>query len=312
MSANIETMFYTREKPWHGLGIQVSQALSSLEALEVSGLDWKVVQQPILTEDGISIDGYRANIRDFDNKVLGVVTDRYKVVQNREAFAFTDELLGNGVRYETAGSLQEGKKIWLLAKLPDEYIMLGDRISPYLVFSNSHDGSGAIRVAMTPIRVVCQNTLNLALTTATRSWSTIHTGNIKSKLEEAKQTLFMAESYMDSLGKEFESLNKIKLSDNKVKEFINLLLPCDENNSSPVQERNIKKLRDDIKARYFDAPDLKDVGLNGYRFINAVSDFATHSKPLRETSNFKENLFSKTVDGNILIDKAYDLVKTAA
>ena len=190
--------------------------------------------------------------------------------------------------------------------------MLGDRISPYLVFSNSHDGSGAIRVAMTPIRVVCQNTLNLALTTATRSWLTIHTGNIKSKLEEAKQTLFMAESYMDSLGKEFESLNKIKLSDNKVKEFINLLLPCDENNSSPVQERNIKKLRDDIKARYFDAPDLQDVGLNGYRFINAVSDFATHSKPLRETSNFKENLFSKTVDGNILIDKAYDLVKTAA
>lgn len=312
MSANVETMFYTREKPWHGLGIQVGQALSSLEALEVSGLDWKVIQKPIITIDGISVEGYKANIRDYDKKVLGVVTDRYKVMQNSEAFAFTDDLLGNGVRYETAGSLQEGRKIWLLAKLPNEYIMLGDRISPYLVFSNAHDGSGAIRVAMTPIRVVCQNTLNLALSTASRSWSAIHTGDIQSKLDDARQTLFLAEKYMDSLGREFENLNRIKLSDTKVIDYINILLPIDENNSSPIQERNINKLRDDMKARYFDAPDLLDVGRNGYRFVNAVSDFATHSKPLRETGNFKENLFAKTIDGNALIDKAYELVKSAA
>lgn len=310
MSANVETMFYTREKPWHGLGTQVNYALSSREALVASGLDWKVMQKPIITEDGIKIDGYKANVRDVDDKVLGVVTDRYKVVQNEEAFAFTDDLLGNGVRYETAGSLQEGRKTWLLAKLPNEYIMLGDRISPFMVFSNSHDGSGAIRVAMTPIRVVCQNTLNLALSTATRAWSTIHTGDIKSKLEEARQTLFMAERYMDSLGKEFESLNKIKLSDSKVIEFINMLLPLDDNTSA-LQERNIIKLRDDMKTRYFDAPDLIDVGRNAYRFVNAVSDFATHSKPLRETTNFKENLFAKTMDGNVLIDKAYELVKAA-
>ncbi|MGF7145361.1 phage/plasmid-like protein (TIGR03299 family) [Anaerotaenia torta] len=310
MSANVETMFYTREKPWHGLGTQVSHALSSREALAASGLDWKVLQKSIVTEDGITIEGYRANVRDTDDKVLGVVTDRYKVVQNEEAFAFTDDLLGSGVRYETAGSLQEGRKTWLLAKLPSEYIMLGDRISPFMVFSNSHDGSGAIRVAMTPIRVVCQNTLNLALSTATRAWSAIHTGDIRIKLEDARQTLFMAERYMDSLGKEFENLNKIRLSDSKVMEFIQLLLPADENSSS-IQERNIMKLREDMKLRYFDAPDLSGVGRNGYRFINAVSDFATHSKPLRETSNFKENLFARTMDGNALIDRAYEMVKAA-
>lgn len=312
MSANVETMFYVREKPWHGLGIQVGQALSSLEALEVSGLDWKVQQKQIVTSDGLIVEGFKANIRDFDGKVLGVVTDRYKVVQNSEAFAFTDELLGNGVRYETAGSLQEGRRIWMLAKLPNEYIMLGDRVSPYLVFSNSHDGSGSIRIAMTPIRVVCQNTLNLALSTATRSWSAIHTGDIKNKLDEAKQTILKAERYMDCLGKEFENLSRIKLSDDKVIEFINLLLPLDEGNVSSIQERNIGKLRDDMKVRYFEAPDLLDVGRNGYRFVNAVSDFATHSKPLRETVNFKESLFAKTVDGNVLIDKAYELVKLAA
>ncbi len=310
MAANVETMFYTREKPWHGLGTQVNNALSSREALVASGLDWKVLQKPIITEDRIVIEGYKANVRDTDDKVLGVVTDRYKVVQNEEAFAFTDDLLGNGVRYETAGSLQEGRKTWILAKLPNEYIMLGDRISPFMVFSNSHDGSGAIRVAMTPIRVVCQNTLNLALATATRAWSTIHTGDVQSKLDDARQTLLMAERYMDSLGKEFEMLNKIKLPDAKVIEFINLLLPLGDSNSV-IQERNIIKLRDDMKTRYFDAPDLIDVGRNAYRFVNAVSDFATHSKPLRETSNVKENLFAKTMDGNVLIDKAYDMVKAA-
>lgn len=164
------------------------------------------------------MEGWRANIRDSDRKVLGVVTDRYKVIQNRDAFAFTDALLGEGVRYETAGSLQGGRKVWLLAHMPHEYIISGERISPYLLFSNTHDGSGAVRVALTPIRVVCNNTLNLALSTANRCWSMNHTGDIKGKLEEARDTLFMAEQYMDSLGKEFESLRMKKLSDKAVKD----------------------------------------------------------------------------------------------
>lgn len=153
MAANVETMFYTRVAPWHGLGVRVETALSSQEALQASGLDWKVIQRPIMTSAYEPVPGYKANIRDTDNKVLGVVSDRYRVVQNAEAFAFTDALLGEGVRYETAGSLQEGRRIWLLAKLPDRYIIEGEQIEPYLVFSSSHDGSGAIKVAMTPVRV---------------------------------------------------------------------------------------------------------------------------------------------------------------
>ena len=146
-----------------------------------AGLDWNVVQETIYTAENPLISGYKANVRDSDRRVLGVVTDRYKVVQNQEAFAFTDELLGQGVRYETAGSLQDGRKVWLLAHMPHEYIISGERISPYLLFSNTHDGSGAIKVALTPIRVVCNNTLNLALGTAQRSWSMIHTGNIQTR-----------------------------------------------------------------------------------------------------------------------------------
>ena len=87
MAANVETMFYTREKPWHGLGIRVAEAPSSEEALRLAGLDWQVKQEPVYTDTGEAIPGYKANIRDRDRRVLGVVTDRYKIIQNQEAFA---------------------------------------------------------------------------------------------------------------------------------------------------------------------------------------------------------------------------------
>ena len=305
MAALVETMYSTREKPWHGLGVVVK------EALRLAGLDWNVVQEPIYTPFREKIEGFKANVRDTDRKVLGVVSDRYKVVQNVEAFSFTDELLGHGVRYETAGSLSGGRRVWLLARLPREYIIAGERISPYLVFSNTHDGSGSVKVAVTPVRVVCNNTLNLALETAQRSFSMVHTGNISDKITEARDTLFKAESYMDRLGAEFEQLHQQKVTDAEVQKYIELLIPM-ESNATRTQEKNVNRLREDLAMRYYDAPDLQKVGKNAYRFINAVSDFATHAEPLRRTANYSENLFSRTVDGNPLIDRAYQLVKSAA
>lgn len=175
---------------------------------------------------------------------------------------------------------------------------------------NSHDGTGAIKAAMTPIRVVCQNTLNLALSTAKRSWSTNHVGDIKGKLEDARYTLLYADQYMAELGKAIDSLNRIKLSDRQVYEYIDALFPLMEN-ASAQQKKNLQRMKEDVKIRYYDAPDLQDVGKNAYRFVNAVSDFATHAKPMKERVNYRENLFAKTIDGNALIDRAYGLVKAA-
>ena len=110
----METKFTLRKPTWKGLGINVAEARSSEEALAMSGLDWHVYQQTMTADNGIPIMGYKANIRDVDDQLLGVVTDKYQVVQNEEAFAFTDELLGRGVRYETAGMLQDGRKTWIL------------------------------------------------------------------------------------------------------------------------------------------------------------------------------------------------------
>lgn len=116
---------------------------------------------------------------------------------------------------------------------------------------------------------------------------------------------------MGELGKEFENLRRKKLTDKQVLEYIEILLPV-EDGSTPQQIKNINRLQEDIKLRYYEAPDLKDVGNNAYRFINAVSDFATHAEPLRRTVNYKENMFSRTMEGNPLIDKAYQIMSTVA
>ena len=311
MPANVETMFYVREKPGHGLGTEVQEAPTSADALVYAGLDWEVIQKNVYAEDGTRISGYKANVRSTDNATLGIVSDRYKVVQNKDAFQFTDDLLGAGVTYETAGALQGGRKVWMLARMPHRYIIAGDEIAPYLVVMSSHDGSSGVKVAMTPIRVVCQNTLNLALGTAKRVWTTKHTENIMSRVHEARETLMLAEAYMGELGRGIDELSQIKLSDRKVMEFMQEIFPV-SNDVPEGQRKNNLRLLDDLKMRYWDAPDLSNMGKNGYRFVNAVSDFATHADPIRRTKNYDENLFLRTVEGNPMIDKAYKMVLAVA
>lgn len=307
MAHEVEIMFSTRVTPWHGLGNVVSEAPDSKTALQVAGLDWEVRQKDVYTKEGFYIPGYKLNYRDSDFQQLGIVTDRYKVVQNVDAFRFTDELLGAGVKYETAGSLQGGRRTWILAKLPEQYIIAGDKITPYLLVMNSHDGTSSIKVAMTPIRVVCNNTLNLALSTAKRMWQTKHTENIMDRMDDAKETLFFAHGYMSELGKAIDKLNQTKIQDKKVIEYMQTFFPVSAE-LSDIQRKNNSRLLEDLKRRYFDAPDLQHVGKNAYRFINAVSDFATHAEPIRRTKNYDENLFIKTAEGNPMIDRAFQMV----
>ena len=115
---------------------------------------------------------------------------------------------------------------------------------------------------------------------------------------------------MTALGAEFEELSRIQMPDRKVMEAVKELLSM-KDDMTIQQKKNVRNLQEDLKRRYFDAPDLQEVGRNAYRFVNAVSDFATHNRPLRETANYKENLFMRTMDGNTLIDKAYRMVKAA-
>lgn len=299
MPAAVETMFYTREKPWHGLGTMVQEAPTSADALRLAGLDWTVDQYPVFA-DGNLIPGYKANIRSSDKKALGIVSDRYKVVQNVDAFSFTDNIIGGDVHYETAGSLLGGKKVWLLAKMPDRLIA-GDKTEPYMCFTNTHDGTGAVRVCMTPIRVVCNNTLNLALESAQRAWSVRHVGNISAKLVEAQQCLELADNYMNELETKAYQMANTTVSDDRLREILDQLFPSADD-MSDLQKKNVQKMKDQYYVCWF-SPDLLKFKNTAWGAVNAMSDLVTHSAPHRETENYQANNFNRVLKGHFLIDQ---------
>lgn len=306
MAAFVESMVYTREKPWHGLGTKVEEAPTSAEALRLAGLDWRVEQKNIQLCGGSKVPGYKANVRSTDGKVLGVVSDRYRIVQNADAFEFTDSIIGGDVRYETAGSLNGGKKIWLLAKLPGTEIA-GDKTEPYLCFSNTHDGSGAVRVCMTPIRVVCNNTLNLALDSAKRAWSVRHTGSLQNKMHEARACLRMANRYMGALAEKADRMANTTITRDQLNIILDELFPVDEH-TTEREKQNIKKLRDEYMVCYF-APDLVKFRDTAWGAYNAMSDMITHNAPLRKTENYRENNWGRLMDGHVMMDKIAALLK---
>lgn len=308
MAHEIESIaYYNKEldnirrwEPWHGLGVPVSHAMSSAEALELAGLDWEVNSRPIFTDNGFQIPGYIANTRSSDNKVLGVVSDKYKIVQNKDAFAFTDNLLDNEAKYVTAGSLRGGKNVWMLAQLPRTKI-LGDDIDQYLCFTNTHDGTGAVRVFTTPIRVCCNNTLNLALNTAKRSWSCRHMGNLESKMHEASRTLELANKYMTELNTTAERLANTHISDERLMQIVAEMFPVDEDNQSHRQLANMEQAKREFMVAYY-MPDIEQFRNTAWGVINAMSDFCGHASPKRNTSTYQENNFERIIVGHPMLD----------
>lgn len=303
MAHEVESLMYVRETPWHGLGTKVEEAPTSAEAIKLAGLDWEVQPKPIYTEDNIVIPNHKANVRDIDNKVLGIVTDRYKIVQNQDAFDFTDNLIGEDCKYETAGSLCGGKKIFLLARMPERKI-LEEAFDPYICFTNTHDGSGSIRAIMTPTRVVCQNTLSLALKNASRMWSTRHVGDLESKLAEARHTLQLANDYMDKFEIVADQLAHTKVTDEEVIKFLDDLFPVDENDSDR-KKRNVSDAKEQFMICML-SPDILKYKGTAYQVVQAASDFATHIAPKRMTNTYKENNFNKVLNGHIIIDKTFE------
>ena len=309
MAHEVENIFYVSNEengrfvPWHGLGTAVSEAPTSAEAIRLAGLDWRVEPKPIYTDNQIEIPGYKANTRDSDGRVLGIVSNRYQVVQNTEAFDFTDSLIGEGCRYETAGSLKNGAKIFLLAKMPERTI-LDDAVDPYICFTNSHNGTGAIQVCMTPIRVVCQNTLNLALDNASRKWSTKHVGNMHSKLAESRYTLKLANDYMDNLAITADQLAHTTLTDNQIGKFLDELFPINDEDSDR-KKNNIKEAREQFMVCMF-APDILKFKNTGWGLVNAASDWMSHTAPKRASETFRERNFNKILDGHVVLDTVFE------
>jgi phage/plasmid-like protein (TIGR03299 family) len=275
-----DNLFYTqntRTLAWSGLGTAINNASSSAEAINVAGLDWEVKQSSVqwLDEAGMGTlrteDSFRVNYREDTGNLLGVVTKRYRVVQNAEAFSFVDHLLGEGINIETVGSLKGGRATWMLAKMPEQKI-LRDDFAPYLLLLNSHDGSRALTVAMTPIRIACFNTVNVALAEAKQKWSFRHTRNVRSRMEMAQRTMGLAGTYMDALAKRSEQLAATKMSRLDFERYIEALFPLSGNEVSDRRmEEKIERFRE-----CYAAPDVANFTGSAYGFLLATADFASH------------------------------------
>lgn len=253
MVANVESMFSAREVPWHGIGEIVDRCLTAREALIAGGLDWEVGLFPIQalvdeikeirvndvtkepeevrvtlpTPQLIEVPDRYAVIRDSDQEVFEIVGARYVPVQNWKSFEFFDQVVADGsAKYETAGALDGGRKVFLTAKIPRELKIAGeDAYDLYLVMANSHDGSLAFRAMVTPVRVVCQNTLNLAIRGAKQSWSMRHTESIDGKIEEARKSLDLTFAYVDEFEQEMERLVAADFSKRQFESIVKDVFP---------------------------------------------------------------------------------------
>ncbi|MEJ5144689.1 DUF932 domain-containing protein [Sphingobacterium sp. MYb388] len=237
------SFFSVQEKAWHGLGQIVTDYPTSKEAIIHAGLDYEVIKTPLFTraqgmgiaEDGTVMDGSEievpnnfANIRSDNNTVLGVVGKDYQIVQNNEAFSFFDAIVGNadGILYETAGALGQGERIFITAKLPG-YIRVGngeDVTEKYIFLTTSHDGSGSITAAFTPIRIVCQNTLNASLRSMSNVVRIKHTTGAKQRLADAHKVMGIANTLSMELEGIFNRWAKVDITDKDVKKLIQLAL----------------------------------------------------------------------------------------
>ena len=228
------SFFSVKEKAWHGLGQIVEDYPTSREALQFAGLDFEVVKRPIYAIperepedagvlDAITISNHFATVRTDRNTALGVVGRDYEIVQNRDAFSFFDAIVGcdSGILYETAGALGRGERIFITAKLPN-YIKVGsdDVIEQYVFLTNTHDGSGSIIAAFTPVRVVCNNTLNAALRNCSNVVKIKHTANAKDRLKEAHKVMGMMNTLSPMLEGIFNQWSKVRIKDTEVQELI--------------------------------------------------------------------------------------------
>ena len=293
-------------RPWHGLGTVIDGTVNSDEAIKLANLGWDVIQQPVFLKDGTEIPDFFVNVRSDTNDVLGMVKSKYKIVQNKDAFEFTNNIIENsrGVecRYETAGSLFNGKRTFMLVRLPD-VDLVGDTTENYLCVSNSHDGTTGLIASVSCVRVVCSNTLQLAINGAQRTWNLRHTESIKGKQAEAEQALGLALNYTERVKED-----AIKMAGEKVREeaFFRELFK-----KMNLSEKSTEKVGLTIADIYHNKEDLQNFKGTAWGLYNAVADFVSNGEPLRKTSTSKDWKMANFMNGYSMLSAAEDILKSA-
>jgi phage/plasmid-like protein (TIGR03299 family) len=230
MSHEIESIVYVGQVPWHGLGKKLDKPPTTREAIVAAGLDWQVDLKPLFvqpTDDGFEKLNWNATVRSSDGSILGVVGPTYKPLQNIDAFSFFDPFVESGVAtLETAGSLKQGKRVWVLAKVAGDPVEVvpGDAVERFILLSNGHDGTLAVRVGFSGVRVVCSNTLAMAHgDKASKLLRVRHTSNTVNTLEVIQNTMKVLDQEFLATTEQFKLLAKRQVKASDLKEYIRLV-----------------------------------------------------------------------------------------
>lgn len=333
-----DAFFSVREKAWHGLGQIVEDHPTSEEAIIHAGLDYEVVKRSLFTyneensseataPDGIQIPeleipDYFATVRRDTEQILGVVGSKYEVVQNRTAFTFFDSLVndGSGIKYETAGALGNGERIFITAKMPD-VIKVGrnDIVEEYIFLTTSHDGSGSIMAAFTPVRIVCNNTLNMALKDHSNAVHIKHTANAEQKLKEAARIIAISQNTGEVLQQMFSKWAKFRVNDRETQKLIRLAMAPNVEVFKAVAEENsnyeFTKQFEDVCGQVFEyamtspTQTMETTAGTLYGVYNSITGYYQNVKDYRsEDSRVNSIIFGTALDRT---KKAFELCMNA-
>lgn len=292
-------MMYTGEAPWHGLGTRLDNPATAEEAIAAAGLDWEIAMQPVYIygADGtpIEVPNKYAITRTDSNQVFNVTSGTYKPVQNAEAFSFFDQVVGAGEAiYHTAGSLFGGKQVWILAKLPgDLKITDQDLMEKFILLTTGNDGEHALKMMLTPIRVVCNNTLKMALDNKMRQFAVrvMHTGTIMDRVAQARDVLGTTEAYFELMMNGINKMVDRKMQEGDFDHFTFQLFGLDETKAVNEQHPLHQKLIDTMRNAYHEAPgnQLPDVAGTRWAAYNAVTYYADHIWKTNRIKEVEEN-----------------------
>ena len=270
------SMMYVGETPWHRLGTKLDKPATAAEAIEAAQLNFNVEKWSLKTVSGsLPVENHFATVRTDTKEVLGVVGSRYEPIQNKDAFTMFDSLVGEGEAiYHTAGALGKGERIWILAKMPD-YIRINgnDLVEKYLLLVNSHDGSSVVRVKLTPIRVVCDNTLSIALNGTEQEVRIRHTTQAVERLKQAHEILGLTNRLYEQLNYIFNRMSKTKVTHVTLNDYVKKVFP-----DPPIVERLSRT--ENIRHKVLE---LSEVGTGAnmakgslWGAYNAVTEFVDH------------------------------------
>lgn len=318
-------LFYYGQLPWHGLGRTLTEdrPATAKEAIEMASLDWRAEKYPAF----VKIRGSYYPMPDTYGVVRGdtvgkenaadpmlpivltaggkAVSDQYVPLQNVEAFEFFDEVVGQGAAiYHTAGYLRKGDRVWILAKLPDTMSILGmDDIEPYVLLTNSHDGTSSIQIMLTMVRVVCANTLRWAMGDGMREMKIRHTANAKEKLERAVELMGVVRKEVAQTEAVFNSMANFHMSKTMFEEYAAQVYPAPEPNDEGIIPKrtasNYEKRMDTLLGIFERGPgaDMKSAKCTLFGGFNAVTDYVDHYGRKCDASVRMESVLAGYGDG---------------